>query len=461
MLVRGLLSIAPGLSLYTFPIAAVVISAWYGGRGPGFVALILCTAGTLYWFIPPSDSFTLPAEYAVGLFTFAALSLLLIEFGAGRRRVERELAESERRFRLMAETVPELLWIESIRPRAMLYASPRYEQIWERSLDELHRDPDAWRAAIHPEDKEQVRSAHARWLAGDHDRFDVTFRILRADGETRWIHSRGTLIRDAQGRPHRAAGVAEDVSEAMRAEEALVKAQADLAHVARVTTMGQLTATIAHEVNQPLAAIAIAGGACLRYLAKEPPEIDKIREATAQMVKDADRASEVIARVRALTRKTPGRREPLDVNEAIAEVVALIRSEAQKRRVALQTRLSPGLPRVVADRVQVQQVLLNLIINGIEAMSDPAEGPRDLIVGTAKELPNDVVVSVLDSGTGLGTAAVERVFEAFYTTKPGGMGMGLAICRSIIQSHGGRIWVSSNSPRGAAFHFTLPAAARS
>jgi C4-dicarboxylate-specific signal transduction histidine kinase len=174
-------------------------------------------------------------------------------------------------------------------------------------------------------------------------------------------------------------------------------------------------------------------------------------------VKDANRAAEVVAKVRALTRKAPVRRDRVDINEIIGEVLALTRADAEKSRVALQTRLSPDVPAVLADRVQMQQVLLNLVVNGIEAMSGAAEEPRSLIIGSAKHVPNGVLVTVRDSGVGLNAGPADRLFEPFCTTKPGGVGMGLAISRSIIESHGGRIWATPNTPRGAVFHFTLPA----
>jgi PAS domain S-box-containing protein len=462
LLLRGALPLRTGTSVYQLPLAAVVVSAWYGGRGPGLVALLVSATGILYWFIPPSRSFALPPDYALGLAIFVALGALLVEFGAGRRRAERAVEESDRRFRLMAETVPEILWIVSVAPRGMLYVSPRYEQVWGRPLGDVRNEPNVLLDGIHPEDRYDVRVAYERWLAGEgSDRFDVTFRIVRPDGETRWVHSRGTLIRDEKGRPYRASGMTEDVSDAKHAEDALAKAQAELAHVSRATTMGQLAASIAHEVNQPLAALASGGSACLRWLASEPPNLEEARETAARIVRDANRAAEVIAGVRALTRNTPVRKDWMDINETIGEVVTLTRAEAQKSRVALQTLLSPGVPPVLADRVQMQQVLLNLIVNGIEAMSGAAEEPRSLVIGSAKDGPNGVLVTVRDSGVGLGAASVERLFEAFYTTKPGGMGMGLAISRAIIEAHGGRIWATPNTPRGAVFHFTVPAVAAS
>src|SRR4029077_4292351 len=197
LLIRGLIPIRPGIAIYQLALAAVIVSAWYGGRGPGLLAILISAAGILYWFIPPADSFALPAEYALSLILFLGNGVLLIEFSMGRWRAEQALEESEGRFRLMAETVPEVLWIESLDPPRMLYLSPSYERIWGRPAEDLYRDHDRWLAAIHPEDRADVSSTLKRWLAGeDEDRYDIEYRIIRPDGGTRWIHDRGTLIRD-------------------------------------------------------------------------------------------------------------------------------------------------------------------------------------------------------------------------------------------------------------------------
>jgi C4-dicarboxylate-specific signal transduction histidine kinase len=240
------------------------------------------------------------------------------------------------------------------------------------------------------------------------------------------------------------------------AERALHETQLQLAHVNRITSLGELTASIAHEVNQPLAAVATNAGAAIRWLAAQPPNLDEGREALRHIVKDANRAGEVIARIRALVKKVPPRKNVLDINETILEVVALTRGQALKNGVSLLTQLSSDLPLIPGDRVQLQQVLLNLIINAIEAMSGVSEGRRDLVVGSGKDDSHGVLITVRDSGPGLDMEISDRLFNPFYTTKPNGMGMGLSICRSIIEAHGGRVWATPNLPRGATFHFTLP-----
>ena len=250
--------------------------------------------------------------------------------------------------------------------------------------------------------------------------------------------------------------IARDLTEHVLASEALREAQMQLAHVNRVTTMGQLAASIAHEVNQPLAAAVTNAYAALRWLGAQPPDVEEGRQALGYIIKDGRRASEVIDRIRGLIKKAPARNDPLDINEVVLEVIALTRSEALRNGVSLQSQLANGLPLVQGDRIQLQQVMLNLIVNAIEAMSSTREGSRELLISTGKDGSDAVLVVVRDSGPGLDPEGLGRLFDALYTTKPGGMGMGLSICRSIIEAHGGRIWATANVPQGAVFQFILP-----
>jgi C4-dicarboxylate-specific signal transduction histidine kinase len=247
-----------------------------------------------------------------------------------------------------------------------------------------------------------------------------------------------------------------DITERKRAEEALQKAQAELAHVTRVTTMGELTSSIAHEVNQPLAAIVTNANAALRWLARQPPNLAEVRETVERIVQDGHRAGAVIGRVRALFRKTATITTRVDLNELIRDTVALVQGEMHRHRILLRTELAPDLPPVAGDRVQLQQVILNLVMNGLEAIKEGVERPRELLIRSQPDATGAALVAVHDTGIGLNPQHVERVFDAFYTTKPEGMGMGLAICRSIIEAHGGRLWASANAPQGAVFQFTLP-----
>ena len=242
----------------------------------------------------------------------------------------------------------------------------------------------------------------------------------------------------------------------MAAEE-LRETRAELARFARVAMLGELTASIAHEINQPLAGIVSSGNACQRWLAAEPPNIERAAQSLERIVRDGNRASEVIERIRGLAKNAPPQRTWLNINEALQEVLILVRGEMEKNHVALRTQLAEDALPVWADRIQLQQVFLNLIVNAIEAMSEQPDGPRELLVSTAKDGAGGMLAAVQDSGAGLDADTLPRIFDAFYTTKREGMGMGLAVCRSIIEAHGGRLWATPSPPRGAVFRFTLPA----
>lgn len=247
-----------------------------------------------------------------------------------------------------------------------------------------------------------------------------------------------------------------DLTDRKRAEREYSQAQMELAHANRVAAMGQLSASIAHEISQPIGAVLSYATATSHWLAAQPPALEEVRRAVDFIVKSGVRASEVVDRIRALVKKAPPRKDRLEINEAILEVIGLTRNEMAKNGISVPTQLAESLPAIQGDRVQLQQVILNLLINAIEAMSAMSEGPRELIISTAKTDSEGVLVAVRDLGPGLAPESVERLFESFYTTKPGGLGMGLSICRSIIEAHHGRLWATANTPHGAIFQFTLP-----
>ncbi len=249
------------------------------------------------------------------------------------------------------------------------------------------------------------------------------------------------------------------LSEQKRAEEALREAQADLAHVTRVTTLGEIAASIAHEVNQPLAAVVANAEACLRWLDRGTPDLDAARRSVEWIIDDGNRAGEVIRRVRALANKSDVEKAPLDINDVVKEVIALVQGELVSHRVSLRMEFANALPVVPADRVELQQVVINLVMNGIEAMQSVTDRPRELLIRSLQDETQQVLVSVTDCGVGISAENADRLFNAFFTTKTNGMGMGLSICRSIIEAHGGRLWASANLPHGATFQFTLPVSA--
>jgi two-component system, LuxR family, sensor kinase FixL len=278
----------------------------------------------------------------------------------------------------------------------------------------------------------------------------------KRDGTQVVVASRWSLQRDEQGRPSAILETNNDITERQRAEDALRKAQTELAHVTRVMTVGELAASIAHEVNQPLTGVITNGNACLRWLGRTPPDLDEVQEAVRRMIRDGSRASEVMARIRALVRKAEPQKTQLAINDVIGEVISLAESEVRRHRVVLKTDLAADFPPVLADRIQLQQVLLNLMLNGMEAMRAVTNRSRELIIRSQAEETDAIRVAVQDAGVGIDLEDMDRIFTAFFTTKSEGLGMGLAISRSIIEAHGGRLWATPNAGPGATVQFTLP-----
>jgi signal transduction histidine kinase len=307
---------------------------------------------------------------------------------------------------------------------------------------------------VHPEDipllSEKIDLA--RRNINDHD---YAIRLRMPDGRVKYLRTKSYGIRDRDGRLEHV-GAIQDATEHRLSEEALAKVSSELAHVTRVTSLGALTASIAHEINQPLSGIVTNASTCLRMLAADPPNVDGARETARRTIRDGNRASDVITRLRALCSKKETTTESLDLNEAIREVIALSLSELQRNRVILRTELADDLPVVTGDRVQLQQVVLNLLRNASDAMSAVDDRPRRMVITTEREEGDRVRLTVQDAGVGLDPQAMDRLFEAFYTTKSEGMGMGLSVSRSIIERHHGRLWAAPNNGPGATFSFSIP-----
>jgi PAS domain S-box-containing protein len=329
-----------------------------------------------------------------------------------------------------------------------------------QTLDFIRSHPGAWMTAVHPEDRE--RAARTFWKGvnlGQGFAFETRSRRAK-DGIYRWHLQQAVVLRDAEGKILRFVGTTTDIDDQKRAEQALRQIQAHLAHVARVATLNTMTASIAHEVNQPLGAILLNADTCVRMLAADPSNVAGATETARRTIQDAKRAAEVIQRLRAMFSTAPLTLETTNLNDVAREVFALATAELRWSGARLQTELAEDLPAVSIDRVQLQQVILNLLLNAAEAMHEVADRPRTVVVKTGLDTGGGVRLDVRDAGTGFDAGAAERLFEAFYTTKTNGMGIGLSICRSIIESHNGRLWAAPNDGPGATFSFSIPATSR-
>jgi PAS domain S-box-containing protein len=370
-----------------------------------------------------------------------------------RKRAVEALRQSEERFRTLVQFSFDVYWETDVQHRFI------HQEFAESLVDAPEVGSEIgktrWEVPYVEPDEEAWRK-HRETLDARLPFRDFELARPAPDGSKRYVSVSGLPVFDETGRFVGYRGVGRHITERRRAEEALHAMQAELAHANRVTTMGELSASIAHEVNQPIAATVTNAQAALRWLRAHPPDLDEVRASLSRIVEDGNRAGNVIGGIRAFINKVPPRKDRFDLNEAILEMIALTRSEMLKHGISLQTELAPGLPRVEGDRTQLQQVILNLVVNAIEAMGGIDEGTREFRIGTERAAAGGVLVTARDSGPGLDPENVERVFTAFYTTKPKGMGMGLAICRSMVEAHGGRMWASANEPRGAVFQFTLP-----
>ena len=366
------------------------------------------------------------------------------------KEAQEALQSSERNLSLMINAIPTLIHVLRS-DGSVLYVNEAVLDYTGLTLDEV-RKPNYRDRVFHPEDVERLREERRAALRRAVP-FDNEQRALGKDGSYRWFLVRYNPLLDEQGSIDRWFVAAFDIEDRKRAEEALNRARSELAHMARVTTLSALTASIAHEINQPIAAAITSAGACLRWLNRDQPEVQRAREAVMRIEEDGKRAAEIITHLKSFYKKDfSPEREAVSINEVVDEMLMLLRSEADRHSVVMHTELTTDLPSVRADRVQLQQVLMNLMLNGMEAM---AERGGELTISTGRER-GEVVVSLSDTGVGIPADKLEDIFNAFVTTKAGGTGMGLAISRTIIESHGGRLWATPNPGPGATFHFTCP-----
>ncbi len=369
-----------------------------------------------------------------------------------RDRAEEALRRNEQRLRDVIDTIPTITW--STLPNGATDLTSRYwlEYTGVSTEDSLS---DGWKTAFHPADiAEHVEKWTASLATGKP--FENEARVQRADGEYRWFLHRAVPLRDGHGTIVKWYGTAIDIEDRKQAEEErlrLRQLEGDLAHINRVSMMGELAASLAHDIKQPLTGAVMSANACLQWLRRDPPDMTEASEAASRMVSNVTRATEIIDRVQALFKRDTPERELVDVNDIAREMIALLRHTANRNSISIRTELDAALPTIAADRVQLQQVLMNLMLNGIEAMKD-AGGELTLTSNRTDE--GHILISVSDSGIGLPAHEAERIYEAFFTTKPQGTGMGLSISRRIIESHGGRLWASNNTGRGTTFQFSLP-----
>jgi two-component system, LuxR family, sensor kinase FixL len=426
----------------------IVVVCLFGSVIPALALIVVATGLLAFYFAAPIYSFGVASpEEAVALLVFVLAAFVMVAIVDRVKASETQLRERAHLLDLTHDTV----FVRDMRDAITF---------WNRGAEDRY----GWSSAeaIGNVTHQLLRTKFPAPLDAINTQLMATGRWegelvhTRRDGTEVVVASRWALQRDPSGKPVAIMETNNDITDRKQVEEKLNKTQVELAHVNRVTTIGQLAASIAHEVNQPIAATITNANAALRFLNAQPPHLGEVRDALTEIANDGRRAGDVIGRIRALIRKVPPRYETMDVNQTILEVLALARTQMDSNGVALQTQLADGLPQVAADRVRIQQVMLNLIVNAIEAMSAVSGTARRLSVSTADDGAGGVHITVQDNGPGLTQQSLDQLFNAFYTTKPGGMGMGLAICQSIVEEHGGQLSASANAPEGAVFQFRLP-----
>jgi PAS domain S-box-containing protein len=462
----------------SFAMSAIAITFWYGGAAPGILAAVLSIFIRNYLF-PENVNLLGRAGYNTAFIVFALLMIgvrrrrsnlevkvagrtaeltrtneeLSVEI-AERKRAEDKLRQSETYLAEAQKLTHTGSWVWEVDGRSASYLSEEWYRVY--GLDPRRGVP-GWEERlqrIHPDDRARWKARIDRALS-EKSEYEVEFRILLPDGEVKHLHTIGHPVFDPAGNLVRFVGSTTDITERNQSEEALRQAQADLARISRITTMGELTASLAHEVNQPIAAAMTDANTCLRWLDRDQPDLTEAREAAARVVKDAARAAEIIGRTRLLFKKGTPQSELVNMNEVVRETLALMIGDMSRFSISVRIELADDLPAIAGDRVQLQQVLMNLMANSIEAMKD-TDGTREIAIHSQPGQNGQVMVTISDTGVGLPAQQADQIFDAFFTTKPNGTGMGLRISRSIIESHGGRLWAANHLPLGASFHLTLP-----
>jgi PAS domain S-box-containing protein len=464
-----------------FALSAVAVTFWYAGTKPGILAALLSSIVRDFLFDPHTST---ESRLLFDL-VFLVFALLMTQVVRGRNELQLRVAERtaeltqlndnlkseiakhnqiEAELRLSEAYLAEAQrlshtgsWAWSPPPGDIRYWSEECYRV--QGFDPKGGQPrfEEFLQRVHPDDQARIAEV-IDTAVREKEEFEFDYRIIHPGGEIRYARSFGHPILDPSGDLVEFVGTIIDVTDRRQAEkerERLREAQADLAHASRMTTMGELTASLAHEVNQPITAAVNGASTCVRWLTREDPDLGEAREAALGVIRNAKRAAEIINRIRTISKKGESKRQLADVNQLVREMIALLQSEINRHSIAVLTDLDAELPKVMADSVQVQQVMMNLIMNGIDAMKD-VDQTRELTIQSRRAEDRQLMISVSDSGVGLPPEESDKIFEPFFTTKPHGIGMGLRISRSIVESHGGRLWAANNSPRGASFSFTLP-----
>ena len=464
-----------------FALSAIAVTFWYAGTGPGILAALLSSVVRDFLFDPQTST---ESRLLFDL-VFLVFALLMMLVARGRNQLEQRVVERTAELTRLNDDLKREI-AEHNRVEAELRLSEAYlaeaqrlshtgSWAWSPSSgdirywsEECYRvqgfDPEGGQPRyetffqrIHPDDQARVAEVIESAVRKKED-FKFDYRIVHPGGEIRDAQSVGHPVLGPSGDLIEYVGTIIDVTERRQAEkerERLREAQAELAHASRMTTMGELTASLAHEVNQPITAAVTGASTCVRWLTRDEPDLTEAREAALGVVRNAKRAADIINGIRSISKKGESKRQLVDVNELIREMITLLENEASRNSISIRTHLDPDLPKVLADSVQVQQVMMNLIMNSIDAMKEIDQN-RELGIQSRQAENRQLIVSVSDTGVGLSPELLDRIFDAFFTTKHHGIGMGLRISRSIVESHGGRLWATNNSPRGANFYFTLP-----
>ncbi|MGB6744063.1 MAG: ATP-binding protein [Terracidiphilus sp.] len=476
--------------LWTFPLqhviaypfvflffGAIMGSAWFGGAIAGFAAVALSTLLITYFFIPPFFSMTVAKDSQSFLTAFFVCAIAITVVSSARKRSENairivrdqlevkvqertaelvqsniEIQESERQLRMLTEAIPQQIW-RADAAGCIEYCNRHLSEYLGKPMEQLRGD--GFFGALHPEDEPLFRLG---WQAALEcgGKFEVEARVRGADSIYRWFLVRSIPQHTAQAEIARWYGIHIEIEEQRRAQQSLTAAQEQLSRLSRTLSMAEMAASIAHELNQPLTAVVTHAYACREWLHAEPANLAKASATAEKIVQESTRASAVVSRVRALFRKDVQVRESTDINRLIHELARLLRDEAIRREVSIHLALAGNLPRLEIDPVQIQQVMLNLAINGMDAMMQSA-APRELMIRSVKHGEDEVLVAVEDHGSGVAAEIAGKVFDPFFSTKPQGTGMGLAICRSIVEAHDGKLWVANAAHGGAVFQFTVKA----